>query len=76
MDGKDLSDNKDPNGKRLFVAFVEKVKAEGAGFVDYYWPKPGQSKPVPKISYVKGFPEWGWIIGSGIYIDDVEAEVR
>ena len=76
MDGKDLSDNKDPNGKRLFVAFVEKVKAEGAGFVDYYWPKPGQSKPVPKISYVKGFPEWGWIIGSGIYIDDVEAEVN
>jgi methyl-accepting chemotaxis protein len=76
MDGKDLSDNKDPNGKRLFVSFVEKVKAEGAGFVDYYWPKPGQSKPVPKISYVKGFPEWGWIIGSGIYIDDVEAEVN
>ena len=75
LDGKDLSDNKDPNGKRLFVSFVEKVKAEGAGFVDYFWPKPGQSKPVPKISYVKGFPEWGWIIGSGIYIDDVEAEV-
>ena len=75
LDGKDLSDNKDPNGKRLFVSFVEKVKAEGAGFVDYYWPKPGQTKAVPKISYVKGFPEWGWIIGSGIYIDDVEAEV-
>ena len=75
LDGKDLSDNKDPKGKRLFVSFVEKVKADGAGFVDYYWPKPGQSKPVPKISYVKGFPEWGWIIGSGIYIDDVEAEI-
>jgi methyl-accepting chemotaxis protein len=76
LDGKDLSDNKDPNGKRLFVAFVEKVKAEGAGFVDYYWPKPGQTKPVPKISYVKGFPQWGWIIGSGIYLDDVEAEIN
>jgi methyl-accepting chemotaxis protein len=76
LDGKDLTDNKDPNGKRLFISFVEKVKAEGAGFVDYYWPKPGQSKPVPKISYVKGFPQWGWIIGSGIYIDDVEAEIN
>jgi methyl-accepting chemotaxis protein len=76
LDGKDLSGNQDPNGKRLFVSFVEKVKADGAGFVDYYWPKPGQSKPVPKISYVKGFPEWGWIIGSGIYIDDVEAEIN
>jgi methyl-accepting chemotaxis protein len=75
LDGKDLTENKDPNGKRLFVAFVDKVKAEGAGFVDYYWPKPGQAKPVPKISFVKGFPEWGWIIGSGIYIDDVESEI-
>jgi methyl-accepting chemotaxis protein len=76
LDGKDLTENKDPNGKRLFVAFVDKVKAEGAGFVDYYWPKPGQAKPVPKISFVKGFPEWGWIIGSGIYIDDVESEIN
>jgi methyl-accepting chemotaxis protein len=76
LDGKDLTENKDPNGKRLFVAFVDKVKAEGAGFVDYYWPKPGQARPVPKISYVKGFPEWGWVIGSGIYIDDVESEIN
>ena len=76
LDGKDLSENKDPNGKRLFVAFVDKVKSEGAGFVDYYWAKPGESMPVPKISYVKGFPEWGWIIGSGIYIDDVKNELN
>ena len=76
LDGKDLSDNKDPNGKRLFVAFVDKVKAEGAGFVEYYWPKPGKTEPVPKISYVKGFPDWGWIIGSGIYIDDVQTEMN
>ncbi|MBI5584290.1 MAG: cache domain-containing protein, partial [Deltaproteobacteria bacterium] len=75
LDGKELTENKDPNGKRLFVAFVDKVKADGAGFVDYYWPKPGQANPVPKISFVKGFPEWGWIIGSGIYIDDVEGEI-
>lgn len=76
LDGKDLTENKDPTGKRLFVAFVEKVKGEGAGFVDYYWPKPGEPNPVPKISYVKGFPDWEWIIGSGIYTDDVERELR
>jgi methyl-accepting chemotaxis protein len=76
LDGKDLTENKDPNGKRLFVAFVDKVKAEGAGFVDYYWPKPGQAQPVSKISFVKGFPEWGWIIGSGIYLDEVAAEIN
>ncbi len=71
LDGKDLSDFKDPNGKRLFVAFVDIVKKNGEGYVDYLWPKPGFTQPVPKISYVKGFAPWGWVIGSGIYLDDV-----
>ena len=75
LDGKDLSNSKDPNGKRLFVEFVNVCKSNGAGFVDYYWPKPGATKPVPKISYVKLLPQWGWIIGSGIYVDDVETEI-
>ncbi len=74
--GKDLSENKDPNGKRLFVEFVNVVKKDGAGYVDYLWPKPGLSQPVPKISYVKGFAPWGWIVGTGIYIDDVDAIFR
>jgi len=73
LDGKDLSDYKDANGKRLFIVFVDMVKANGAGFVDYLWPKPNFKDPVPKISYVKGFAPWGWIIGSGIYLDDVHA---
>ncbi len=51
------------------------MKAQGAGFVDYLWPQPGAEQPVPKISYVKGFAPWGWIIGSGIYIDDVNAHL-
>lgn len=76
LDGQSLGDYKDPNGKRLFVAFVEVCKKSGEGFVDYMWPKPGASKPDPKISYVKLLPEWGWIIGSGIYIDDVEKEIN
>jgi methyl-accepting chemotaxis protein len=71
LDGKDLSNFADPNGKKLFVAFVDTVRRDGAGFVDYYWPKPGHDKPVPKISYVKGFAPWGWIVGSGIYVDDL-----
>jgi diguanylate cyclase (GGDEF)-like protein/PAS domain S-box-containing protein len=71
LDGKDLSDFTDPNGKRLFVEFVDTVRKSGAGFVEYLWPKPGLTQPVPKISYVKGFSPWGWVIGSGIYIDDV-----
>jgi methyl-accepting chemotaxis protein len=75
MDGQNLSDNKDPNGKRLFVEMAEVCKGGGAGFVDYLWPKPGFTKPVPKISYVKLLPDWGWIVGSGIYLDEVESEV-
>ena len=73
LDGKDFSTFKDPNGKLLFVEMVETVKANGEGVVDYLWPKPGHEKPVAKISYVKGFASWGWVIGSGIYIDDVDA---
>jgi methyl-accepting chemotaxis protein len=73
LNGQDLSDYKDPDGKRLFVAFVSAVKEHGGGFVDYLWPKPGIDKPVPKISFVKGFEPWGWVIGTGIYIDDVDA---
>ena len=76
LDGKSLTNNKDPKGKALFCEMVEVVKKEGAGFVEYYWPKPGHDQPVPKISYVKGFPKWGWIIGSGIYVDDVESEMQ
>ncbi len=75
MDGKNLSEEKDPNGKRLFVIMAEITRINGAGFVDYLWAKPGSTKPVPKVSYVKLLPEWGWIIGSGIYLDNVETEV-
>jgi methyl-accepting chemotaxis protein len=73
LDGTDLSGFKDPNGKALFVAFADVVRADGAGFVDYLWPKPGADKPLPKVSYVKGFAPWGWVVGSGIYVDDVNA---
>ncbi|MFZ2853319.1 MAG: methyl-accepting chemotaxis protein, partial [Rhodocyclaceae bacterium] len=76
LDGKRLDGIKDKNGKLLFVEFNKAVKAQGAGFVDYLWPKPGQEAPAPKISYVKGFAPWGWVIGSGIYIDDVDSAVR
>jgi methyl-accepting chemotaxis protein len=76
LDGKDLTGNLDKNGKALFVEFVRVAKTEGAGFVDYQWSKPGSDQPVPKLSYVKSFVPWEWVIGSGIYIDDVDAQFR
>ncbi len=71
LDGQDVSELKDPNGKRVFVAFAETAKKDGAGFVSYMWPKPGSATPVSKISYVMHFEPWGWVVGSGIYIDDI-----
>ncbi|MBF0188456.1 MAG: methyl-accepting chemotaxis protein [Magnetococcales bacterium] len=73
LDGKDLSGLDDPDGTLLFVEMVSVVKAQGEGYVNYLWTKPGFDDPVAKVSYVKGFSQWGWIIGSGIYIDDVDA---
>jgi methyl-accepting chemotaxis protein len=74
MNGKDLSTYKDPNGKLLFVDFAETVRKDGAGFVPYEWPKPGFDKPQPKLSYVVGFAPWNWVIGTGVYIDDLNAQ--
>jgi methyl-accepting chemotaxis protein len=74
MNGKDLSTYKDPNGKLLFVDFVETVRKDGAGFVPYEWPKPGFDKPQPKLSYVVGFAPWNWVIGTGVYIDDLDTQ--
>jgi methyl-accepting chemotaxis protein len=74
MNGNDLSTNKDPNGKALFVEFVNVVRKDGAGFVSYEWPKPGFNQPQPKLSYVVGFAPWSWVIGTGVYIDDLSAQ--
>ncbi|MCX7208464.1 MAG: methyl-accepting chemotaxis protein [Proteobacteria bacterium] len=76
LEGKDLSALKDPNGKALFLEMVKVVKSEGAGFVGYQWSKPSSTEPVDKISYVQGFAPWGWVIGTGIYIDDVNEKFR
>ena len=75
LDGTDLSAYKDPNGKLLFQEFVTVCKEKGEGFVAYKWPKPGESQPVPKISYVKLYKPWGWIIGSGLYVDTFKSRL-
>ncbi|WP_247664197.1 methyl-accepting chemotaxis protein [Ideonella alba] len=71
LDGKDMSATKDPNGLAVFGAFVQTVQQSGQGFVRYQWPKPGSELPVDKLSYVKGFAPWGWVLGSGIYVGEL-----
>ncbi|WP_168583091.1 cache domain-containing protein [Gephyromycinifex aptenodytis] len=71
LDGTDASTIKDPNGVFIFKEFAQTVKSSGSGFVPYMWPKPGQEEPQPKISYVSGYQPWGWVVGSGVYTDDI-----
>jgi methyl-accepting chemotaxis protein len=74
LDNIDLSGIKDPNGVALFVEFARVANESGDGFVEYMWNKPGNKVPLPKLSYVKLFKAWGWIVGSGVYIDDIDEE--
>ncbi|WP_248767047.1 methyl-accepting chemotaxis protein [Pseudomonas sp. MWU12-2345] len=74
LEGQDLSGIKDPDGYALFNEMVTLTKAKGAGMINYRWPKPGASAPVQKTSYVQLFEPWGWILGSGVYVDDLQDE--
>ncbi|NVZ83402.1 methyl-accepting chemotaxis protein [Pseudomonas yamanorum] len=76
LDGQNLSAIRDPDGFAVFNEFVILAKAKGAGMVNYRWPKPGADAPVAKTSYIQLFEPWGWIIGSGVYVDDVQGEFQ
>lgn len=71
LDGQDLSSYTDPAGKRLFVTSVEIARASQQGYMEYLWPKPGHSESVPKVSYLKYFEPWDWVLGSGVYLDEI-----
>ena len=72
LNGKDLSGFKDPDGKPLFVDVVKLAKAKGEGSIGYRWPKEGYDEPIEKISYIKAFSPWGWVLGTGVYLDEVK----
>ncbi len=76
LNNTNLEDFKDSHEKKLFVDAVKLVKEDNEGFIDYYWQwKDDTSRVVPKLSFVKGFDDWGWLIGTGIYLEDVEQEI-
>jgi len=77
LNGTDLTNFTDPDGKYVFIEFVKLVKKQGSGYVYYKWQSyDNKNLIIPKISYVKGFKPWGWIIGTGIYISDIETEIN
>jgi len=73
MEGKNMAGLADPNGVHIFVEMSKIGKGAGAGFVPYMWPRPDGKEPVDKLAFVKTYKPWGWIVGTGIYIDDVDA---
>jgi PAS domain S-box-containing protein len=75
--GQNLTNYKDANGKKLFVEATRMVSQQGEGFIDYMWQwKDDSTRIVPKLSYVRGFEPWGWIVGTGIYLEDVRGEIK
>jgi methyl-accepting chemotaxis protein len=75
LNGKDMSKFTDPEGKALFSEFVKTVQEKKAGYVGYMWPKPVSDEPVHKQSYVAGFAPWGWVVGTGVYDDEVRSAI-
>ena len=75
--GKPQSNLQDKNGQYLFKDMNKIVQSGGSGFYTYYWGKPGADKDAvfPKESYVKLFKPWGYVVGTGVYIDDLNQKV-
>ncbi len=77
LNGTNLSDYRDTQGKALFREAVSLVERQNEGYIRYIWQwKDDATRMVPKLSYVKAFPDWGWIIGTGIYLEDVREEIK
>lgn len=77
LDGTDLTGFEDLNDKKLFVEMVNVIQNSGEGYVDYMWQwKDDSTRIVPKLSYVKKFEPWNWVIGTGIYVEDVRLEIK
>ncbi|QDZ29374.1 methyl-accepting chemotaxis protein [Noviherbaspirillum sp. UKPF54] len=71
LEGSDLSDKKEPDGRPLFAQMAD-IGKKGEGFLEYRWPKPGKEEPSEKVAYIQGFAPWGWVLGSGVYMDSVQ----
>jgi methyl-accepting chemotaxis protein len=74
LEGQDLSGVKDPDGYFVFNEAVAIAKTSGSGPMRYRWSKTSASESVGKVSYVKFFEPWGWVLGTGVYVDDIREE--
>jgi len=65
---------KDPNGVKLFELMVSGTERKEYALIEYMWNRPNVTEPSPKMSVVKRFKPWGWIVGTGMYVDDIETQ--
>lgn len=72
--GKNWWHVEDVQGKKLLQELI-RVGREGGGFVDYLWHKPSKKEPLPKLSYAVSLDKWQWMVGTGVYLDDIEQQV-
>ncbi len=72
LEGRNLWDLKSKDDKFL-IRDIDQAAKDGTGFTEYMWNKPGIAEPVDKITYVKTLDKWNWILGTGLYIDDIDA---
>ena len=71
--GKDMISFKDPNGKEVFVEILKAIRKFREAYVNYLWPRYEGKLPVPKVTLVRLFKPWDWIVGTGLYLDTIEA---
>ncbi|HRD87021.1 MAG TPA: methyl-accepting chemotaxis protein [Accumulibacter sp.] len=77
LEGRSGAEMRDPNGKALIQELVRTALAsERGGLVEYVFARAGSEQPAPKISYAAQFKPWGWVYGTGIYVDDISAAFR
>ncbi len=69
--GKNILELTDINGVKVVRELIAAAKQPGGGFVSYVWSKPGLGRKVDKLSYARGIQDWGWVVGTGVYLDDV-----
>jgi len=70
--GQDLSELRDAQGNPTIQALLARARA-GGGFVEYMWRRPSTGRIAPKLGYVTEIPQWDWMIGTGLYRDDIDA---
>ena len=76
LNGTDQSGFTDPDGIHVFEACANAVdNPEGYGFVEYRWPKPGKTDPQPKIAFLMKIPGTDWLVGSGMYLDEIKSQI-